>query len=370
MRSSSWKFLVLSLVVAVVAPLAARADASLADAEKEVAASGRTLGAFFADKDLVWLREHATDTRGILVCSQVMKAGFIFGGSGGRCVLVTRGEKGWNGPAFYTVGTASAGFQAGIQSSEIVALVMTQKAVDSFMSNAFKVGGDASAAGGPVGVGTGATPNADLVYYSKAKGLYGGVDVSGGVFKPSEEYNKAYYGKDVSPIDILVKGSVHNKHAYPALISKIPGSRPAGAPGKASGTAHCKFDSPTPVAIGDTEGHAFATGKGECTWSNFEIAGVPLKDGVSVSNDEISGDKSTSHGYHTATLANGDKTTVRFQGTSTMKDGKFASGSGTWTFASGTGKFKGIKGKGTYKGTPNADGTVTYQVDGAYTLPK
>ena len=370
MRNSSWKLLILSLVLAIAAPLIARADPSLEDAEKEVAASGRTFGNFVADKDLAWLREHAKDTKGILICSQVMKAGFIFGGSGGRCVFVARAADGWNGPAFYTVGTASAGFQAGIQSSEIVALAMTQKAVDSFMSNSFKVGGDASAAAGPVGVGTGATPNADLVYYSKAKGLYGGVDVSGGVIKPSEDYNKAYYGKDVSPIDILVKGSVHNKSAYAALLSKIPGYPRASASGKASGTAQCKADPPAPVAIGDNEGHAYATGKAECTWSNFEIAGVAYKDGVSVSTDEINGDKSTGSGYHTATLANGDKTTARFQGTATMKDGKLVSASGTWTFSSGTGKFKGIKGKGTYKGTPNADGTVAYHVEGQYTLPK
>ena len=368
MRSSSWRLFALILVLGVVAPLVARADASLAEAEKLVADSGKTLDDFVADKDLAWLREHAVDTRGILVCSQVMKAGFIFGGSGGRCVFVARGAHGWNGPAFYTVGTASAGFQAGIQSSEIVALAMTQKAVDSFMSNSFKVGGDASAAAGPVGVGTGGTPNADLVYYSKAKGLYGGVDVSGGVIKPSEDYNKAYYGKDVSPIDILVKGSVHNKSAYAALLSKIPGSPPVQ--GKASGTAECKVDPLAPVAIGDREGHAFAIGKAECTWSNFAIAGVQYKEGVSVSIDEINGDKSTGNGYHTATLANGDKTTARFQGTATSKDGKFVSGNGTWTFASGTGKYKGIKGKGTYKGTPNADGTVTYQVEGEYTLPK
>jgi hypothetical protein len=141
------------------------------------------------------------------------------------------------------------------------------------------------------------------------------------------------------------------------------------AQSKTSGTAQCKADSPAPVAIEDKPGHSFAIGKAQCTWSRFEIAGVQYKDGVSVYSDEIDGDKSTSNGYHTATLANGDKTTARFHGTATSKDGKFQSGGGTWTFVSGTGKCKGIKGKGTFKGTPNADGTVTYQVDGEYSLP-
>ncbi len=91
---------------------------------------------------------------------------------------------------------------------------------------------------------------------------------------------------------------------------------------KASGVALCKADPPMPVAIPDTPGHAFAIGKGQCTWTKFEIGGVPYKDGVSVSMDEIQGDKSTSNGYHVATLANGDKVTAHFQGNASTKDGK------------------------------------------------
>ena len=144
----------------------------------------------------------------------------------------------------------------------------------------------------------------------------------------------------------------------------------AAAQTKTTGKAQCKSDPPAPVEVGDKAGHAFAIGKGQCTWTGFEIAGVPYKDGVSVSADEMDGDKSTSNGYHTATLANGDKTTAHFHGTGTAKDGKFVTGGGTWTFVSGTGKCKGIKGKGTYKGTPNADGTVTFTVNGEYSLPK
>jgi hypothetical protein len=137
---------------------------------------------------------------------------------------------------------------------------------------------------------------------------------------------------------------------------------------KASGTARCKPDTPAPVEIGDKPGHFYAIGKAQCTWSGFEIAGVQSKEGVSVSMDEINGDKSTSTGYHTATLANGDKTVAHFHGTAISKNGMFQSGGGTWTFTGGTGKFKGIKGKGTFKGTPNPDGTVTYKVDGEYSL--
>ncbi len=220
MRNSTWRASILILVLAA-ASFPVQADTSYADAEKEVVAAGKTLDTFVADPDMSWFRGHAKEARGLLICSKVVKAGFIIGGSGGRCVFVAKQGGTWNGPAFYSVGTASAGFQAGVQDSAIIGLVMTQKAIDSLMSSEFKLGGEASAAAGPVGVGTASTPKADIIYYSRSKGLYGGVDVSGAVIKPSEDYNKAFYGKDASPMDIIVHGAVHIPAATPALLTKV-----------------------------------------------------------------------------------------------------------------------------------------------------
>src|SRR5262249_24328844 len=155
-------------LVSILVPTGAWAATDHADAAKEVAAAGKTLDDFTADPDMKWFRDHAKDAKGLLICSQVVKAGVIFGGSGGRCGVVAKAAKGWHGPAFYSAGTASAGFQAGVQESQIIGLVMTQKAVDSLMSSEFKLGGDASVAAGPVGVGTAATPNADIIYYSRS----------------------------------------------------------------------------------------------------------------------------------------------------------------------------------------------------------
>ncbi|MFY9552613.1 MAG: hypothetical protein WAU32_15815 [Thermoanaerobaculia bacterium] len=138
---------------------------------------------------------------------------------------------------------------------------------------------------------------------------------------------------------------------------------------KVSGTATCKSDPPSPVALTDKPNHSFAVGKAACTWTNWVIAGVQAKDGVSADLDEIDGDTTSFHGYHVATGTNGDTWTAKYQGSAKSKDGKPVSSHGTWSFASGTGKLKGIKGKGTFKGTPNADGSMTYQVDGEYSLP-
>ena len=220
MRNSTCRASILFLVLAAAA-LPVRADTSHKEAQDEVVAAGKTLDTFVADKDMDWFRGHAKDAKGLLICPKVVKAGFIIGGSGGRCVFVAKQGGTWNGPAFYSAGTASAGFQAGVQNSEIIGLVMTQKAIDSLMSSEFKVGGEMSAAAGPVGVGKAATPSADIIYYSRSKGLYGGVDVSGAVIKPSEDYNQAYYGKTVSPMDIIVHGAAHIPAATPALLTKV-----------------------------------------------------------------------------------------------------------------------------------------------------
>ena len=144
----------------------------------------------------------------------MVKVGFIFGGSGGRGVLVVRDEAGkWNGPAFYSVSAASVGFQAGVQVSEVVMMVMTEKGINSLLSTAMKVGGDASVAAGPVGAGANATVTEDIVAFSRSKGLYGGLNLDGSVIKPADDWNSAYYGKEVLPPQILLKGEVHNKQA-------------------------------------------------------------------------------------------------------------------------------------------------------------
>jgi hypothetical protein len=140
---------------------------------------------------------------------------------------------------------------------------------------------------------------------------------------------------------------------------------------RASGTATCKEDpaAPAPVALSDQPNHSFAVGRAQCTWTGFSVAGQAYKDGVSTSLAEITGDTNSYHGYHVATTTTGDTSVSKFQGSAKFKDGKPVSESGTWVFTSGTGKMKGIKGKGTYNGTPNADGSMSYKVEGEYSLP-
>ena len=111
--------------------------------------------------------------------------------------------------------------------------------------------------------------------------------------------------------------------------------------------------------------------KGKCTWTKpLEIAGTQAKEDIGAGFDDITGNKSHGHGYVVNTWANGDKSYVRTQGSATLKDGTIDSAEGTWSFTGGTGRLKGVKGKGTYKGKGASDGSVTYEVEGEYELPK
>ncbi|MGH9366977.1 MAG: hypothetical protein ACRD3M_04805 [Thermoanaerobaculia bacterium] len=147
----------------------------------------------------------------------------------------------------------------------------------------------------------------------------------------------------------------------------------ATAQTKISGTIQCGKPDPThAIDVGDRPGHGLAINKAQCNWTKpLEMAGSQSKDGVSVSSDESSGDKSTGAGFHWGTMASGDKYFVRFQGTSVLKEGAPQSVDGTWRYTGGTGKLKGIKGSGTYKcSAPNPDGSMTYEVVGDYHLPQ
>jgi len=211
--------------------IATSASAALAqsDQQKLVNAADKTFSNFMSDPDMAWLAQNIGRAKGVLIAPEVAKAGFIFGGSGGRAVLVVRDAKTgkWVGPAFYTLATASVGFQAGIAVSEMLTLVMTEKALNSLLSDSVKLGPDASVAAGPVGAGAKADIVTDLVSYSRSKGVYGGVNLDGTVVGVSKDWNEAFYQKPVSAPDILVRMTAHSKGADKLVgdISRAAGKR-------------------------------------------------------------------------------------------------------------------------------------------------
>jgi peptidoglycan hydrolase-like protein with peptidoglycan-binding domain len=115
----------------------------------------------------------------------------------------------WIGPAFYNVVVGSVGFQAGVSVSKNVTLVMSQKGIESLLSPSLKLGVQASVAAGPVGAGAATNVMTDFVAFSRSKGIYGGVNLEGGVISIADGLNDAYYGRAVRPTDIFIARNVH-----------------------------------------------------------------------------------------------------------------------------------------------------------------
>jgi len=188
--------------------------ADIQEAKKLVEKARTTFAEVLRTQDFDSMRAGMKQAKGVLIYPQVLKAGFFLGGSGGTGVLLVRGEKNdWSAPAFYTVGSVSFGLQFGGQESAMVILINSQRAIDGLMANSLKVGGEVSAAVGPVGVGQAANVTADFVSYSKAKGAFLGMSIEGSVLDVRGSLNNAYYGKEVTPIDIVSKRNVANRHA-------------------------------------------------------------------------------------------------------------------------------------------------------------
>jgi len=205
------------IAVAAVASLTLFAPAAHAQTEQQklIADAERVLSNFLRDPDMTWLQRNIGRSKALMIAPEILKAGFIFGGSGGRALVVARDQASgkWTGPAFYVLATGSVGFQAGISVSEGVTMVMTEKGFNSLLATTFKMGGDASVAAGPVGAGAKSDIVADLITFNRAKGVYGGINFDGTVVTAADDWNQAYYGKKVLPPDILVRGSVSNKGA-------------------------------------------------------------------------------------------------------------------------------------------------------------
>jgi SH3 domain-containing YSC84-like protein 1 len=201
-------------LAATFASLPARAD-DKSEAQNSVDKATATVNAFAADKEFVALPQLMKKAKGVLIYPLIVEGGFIIGGSGGTGVLLVRDEKTntYSKPAFYGMGGLSLGFLAGGAAAETILVVNTQKALDSLLSTKLKLGGDASIAVGPKGAGTSATFTEDFISYSKSKGAYANMSLNGQVISSRDSLNDAYYGKKVTPLEILIKKEVNNPGA-------------------------------------------------------------------------------------------------------------------------------------------------------------
>ena len=190
-----------------------------------------TVKNFVSDPNMEWLVNNVQNAKAVLIVPSMVKGGFFLGGSGGRGLLLVRNEKTgkWYGPGFYSLGAVSFGLQFGGQKAEVIMLVMTQKGLESLYSSSFKLGGDVAVAAGPVGAGASAKAagfKADYLSYTRAKGAFVGFSLEGAVVKINDEWNQAYYGKQLRPTDIFVTRKVNNPKAaqLQAAVGNVRGS--------------------------------------------------------------------------------------------------------------------------------------------------
>ena len=219
--SSTSRYAALLVLLAGILGGCATQSVSTAEPDNLVSEARTTLNNFLRDPDQTWIQQNLDRAKAVMIAPQIVKAGFIFGGSGGRAVLVAKDGRAWTGPAFYDLATASVGFQAGIEVSEAVIVVMTDKGLNSLLATSFKIGGDASIAAGPVGAGAKSTVTADLISFTRSKGVYGGLNLDGTVVHSNVGWNDAYYGRsNVLPPDILIRKTATSPKSS-ALLAEV-----------------------------------------------------------------------------------------------------------------------------------------------------
>jgi lipid-binding SYLF domain-containing protein len=155
-----------------------------------------------------------------------VKFAFIFGGNYGRGLATCRTGHGWSAPMFVAIDGGSVGYQIGGSSTDLVMLFMNDHALQSLLSDKFKLGADASVAAGPVGrnatAGTDLKLSAEILSYSRTKGVFAGISLDGAVVQADESGDKAMYGKDVNRHEIL-SGKVAVPVSARQLLHEIGG---------------------------------------------------------------------------------------------------------------------------------------------------
>jgi SH3 domain-containing YSC84-like protein 1 len=169
--------------------------------------------------------EHA---KCVAVVPHMVKAGFVFGGKGGKGVATCRTANGWSAPAFITISGGSWGLQIGVEAVDLVMIIQNEKGMQRLLSSNFQIGADASAAAGPVGrhasAGTDWKLDTEILTYSRAKGAFAGLTLEGASIRQDDDSRRAMYGRNV-PTQALLLGKVPTPSAALPFLAAIRGAK-------------------------------------------------------------------------------------------------------------------------------------------------
>jgi lipid-binding SYLF domain-containing protein len=167
----------------------------------------------------------------VAIVPGLKKAGLGLGGKYGKgLVMCRKGKKSWSAPSFITIEGGSVGFQIGVQQTDVVMLIMNRKGIEKLIGDKFTIGADASAAAGPVGRDASAQTNvrldAEILTYSRAKGLFAGVSLNGATLRQDKDDNSDFYGKEMNARAILLEGTVPMPEEAKALAAALSHESP------------------------------------------------------------------------------------------------------------------------------------------------
>ena len=218
--------LVLLLLVCFLTPILSadedtKAPQANTKASGRIEAAGTVLDEIQGAPDQRIPEEVLASAECVAVVPSLLNGGFVFGGRYGKGVASCRTPKGWSAPAFFKIGGGSFGLQIGGQATDVIMLIMNKGGMNNLLSSQFKLGADASAAAGPVGRHAAADTDwkmrAQVLTYSRSRGLFAGLELSGAVIKQDMGSTREFYGRMV-PFKTSLTGEIDApKSAYPFL---------------------------------------------------------------------------------------------------------------------------------------------------------
>jgi len=195
-----------------------------------------------------------------VVIPELKKAAFIVGGEYGKGVMSCKAGDSWSAPVFMQLAKGSWGFQAGAEQIDLVMLVMNESGVQKLLRNKVTLGADASVAAGPIGtagsVATDAALTAEILAYSRAKGLFAGINLSGGTLRPDEDANGSAYGANATPTTILAMREISAPPQASTFLAALKSVAPANtaaakAPSPSAATPPAPRGAPMPTTDDD-----------------------------------------------------------------------------------------------------------------------
>ena len=221
------KKLMLAILVLGLSSLSWAGEETRKDSVERLDKAATVLHEIMATPDKGIPQEVFDSAKCIAVVPHMIKGAFFFGGKHGRGVATCRTAHGWSAPAFISVGGGSAGLQFGVQDIDLVMTVMNDQGMQRMLSNKFQVGGDAAAAAGPVGrhasAGTDWKAGSPLLPYSRSKGLFAGISLTGAVVQQDNDSTRAIYGRKIAQRTVL-SGSVATPAVARSFMAAVASS--------------------------------------------------------------------------------------------------------------------------------------------------